>query len=105
MRAKSFPANPFRIAMREIQSLRFPPVQSELVFVPSRGNVRMAAGLYVRVYADGCCRFCAFFNDSRGLFVQDLQFSFGFHVEKQNSRRALRGSSIVQRLANLLTAL
>src|ERR1700674_834670 len=54
MRADSLPVDPARIAMLEIEAARGLPVNPKLVAMVSSGNVRMAAGLDVRIDADGC---------------------------------------------------
>src|SRR6266849_1764342 len=52
VRAQSLPANPFRMAMSQVQSLRLCPIQAKLMFVPARRNVRMATGLHVGIHSN-----------------------------------------------------
>ena len=70
-------------------------------------NVRMAAGLHIGIHPH--CRRrrpASPYRQSRRLLHQDVEFRFGFGVEKQNSRVcAWPTSSIVQRFTNLVPVL
>src|ERR1700674_2718660 len=107
MRADSPPADPFRIPMRKVKSLRLIPVQTKLVFVTPGCNVRVAAGLHIGIHSNRRRRRPASSpGQSRSLLHQDVELRFGFGVEKQNSRAsASPASSIVQCFANLVAVL
>ena len=89
MRADSLPLDPARIAVLEVEASRGLPVNPEFVAMVSGGDVRMAAGLDVRIDADG--RRGAH-TQPRRLRGQQIQFRGRFHIEKKNAR--------AQRLAN-----
>src|SRR5713226_2320062 len=107
MRADSPPADPLRIAMRKVESFRLGPLQAKFVFVTPCCNVWMPAGLDIRIHPDRGRRWLASLSRQPScLFHQNIEFRFGFGVEKQYSLAyAARTGSIVQRFTNFVPIL
>src|SRR5690349_9753043 len=93
--------------MRQIKSQRLLPIQPKLMLVPPRGDMRMPAGLHIRIHADrDRRRRRAAPSLSPSLFQQRHEFRLGFDIEKQNPSRAIpRAGTIAKRLAHLLAGL
>ena len=107
MRTDSPPADPFRIPVRKVKPFRLRPVQAKLVFVTPGCNVRMAAGLHIGIHPNRRRRRPASpSGQSRRLLYQNVEFRFGFSVEKQNSRVSSSAASlIVQSFTNFVSVL
>jgi hypothetical protein len=93
--------------MSEIELPRSRPIQAELVLVPSGCDVRMAAGWYIGIDANGYGRRrVAFLDPPRGFANQNVKLRFRFNVKKQYPLLATAPSgAIIQRFANLMPVL
>src|SRR4029077_3196674 len=99
MHADSPPLHIPRTAVCQVQASRVLPIQSKLVLVAARRDVRMAAGLYIWIHAD---RYRWHRRAApplpRGLFRQRRKLLFRLNIEKQNApRTAASGRTITQR--------
>ena len=85
MNADSLPTDPLRFPMRKIQTACLVPVEPKLVLVTPSRDMRVTAGLYIRVHANRNRRsLAAASGAARRFFQQNLQFGFRLHIEKEN---------------------
>src|SRR5467141_1403776 len=93
--------------MRQVQASRLLPIQAKLVLVAPRRDVRMAAGLHIRIHANRNRRHrSAAPPFPRRLFQQRRKLRFTLNIEEQDAARtAAPSGTIPQRLAHLLARL
>src|ERR1700730_7659435 len=93
--------------MRQIETPSLFPIHSEFVLVTSGGNLRVTAGLHIRIDANrdrgngraALLLLCGFFE-------QRFEFCFGLNIEKENSSATTASCrSVAERLAHFFACL